>query len=54
MEGIERSLTDAALADRLRRIVARSRSWPREQRDALIREAARRLEANSGEASDES
>lgn len=46
MTGLEQALTDEALADRLRRIVADIRSWPKADRDALMLEAARRLELN--------
>jgi hypothetical protein len=37
-------LTDAALGDRLRRIVDSPRTWSKEDRDALVLEAAKRLE----------
>ena len=38
------ALTDEALADRLKRIVADPRRWPRMEREAFILEAAWRLE----------
>jgi hypothetical protein len=42
--GFERHLTNGALADRLRRIVENPKSWPKSEREALILEAARRVE----------
>ena len=44
MTGFERKLTNGALADRLRRIVDNPKAWPKSEREALILEAARRLD----------
>lgn len=50
MSGLERALTNEALADRLRRITADPRRWPKVERDALVLEAARRLEVKPKQA----
>lgn len=49
MTGFEKHLTNEALAERLRKVVDKPRSWPKAEREALILEAAFRLDNRANE-----